>query len=558
MTDNATVDPITADVIWNALMAGAYEMKLDLERTAHSPIINESHDCSVALLNSRAETMAQAPGLPEFVCDIPSAVLTIAEEIGGFEAFEVDDIYLTNDPYANTLHVNDVNIVKPVFWEGTLVGFACSRAHWHDIGGASGAGSLTATEVYQEGLLLPTIRIYNRGHLNKDVIRIIRANSRLPEAMVGDLEAQIGACRVGEKRLLEILRRYGLESLEASMAQVFHNGDAIVAEALSSFPEGEYEDEVWLDSDGVDLDTPLRIHAKVTVGGGRMTIDVSGSAEECRGPMNCNFNTTSSICRMIFKMLTTPDEPANEGHFRRLNVIIPERSIFNARKPSATLPGFIALETLIDVVKSALAPAVPERVNAHDYGKCTPTHFKGWTTDGRFFVIPDTEGGGWGGKPYEDGESALRWGEIRIIPIEVLEAKFPVRMLRYTLRTDSGGAGEYRGGLGIVKDYLCLTDIKFNAAMGRQLSPPSGILGGGPSDGNRAIVTRLSGEHVILPTQVTDFPVQAGEVISLQTSGGGGYGPALARSRDQVLEDLAEGLISKEHARKEYGLEVEA
>ncbi len=555
MNQTGAIEPITAEVIWNGLLAAAYEMKLDLERSAHSPIINENHDCSVALLSATAETLAQAPGLPEFVCDIPSAVITIAEEIGGFDRFEPDDIYITNDPYANTLHVNDVNVIKPIFWSGQLVGFACARAHWLDIGGASGSGNLNATEVFQEGLLLPTVRLYNKGELNQEVIRIIRANSRMPDAMVGDLQAQLGACRVGEKRFLEILDHYGYETVHASMAEIFRNSDIVVEQVLKAIPEGTYESEAWLDNDGVDLDIPLRIHARVTVKDTFMTIDLSESATECRGPMHCNYNTTRSICRMIFKMLTTPDEPANEGHFRRLKVVIPERSIFNSRKPSATLPGFFALETLMDVVKSALAPAVPERVNAHDYGKCTPAHIKGWTPDGRYFSIPDTEGGGWGGSMYGDGESALRWGEIRIIPIEVLESKFPVQMVRYTLRQGSGGVGKFRGGLGIIKEYLCLTDVKLNAALDRQYSPPQGILGGGPSIGNRVVVRSANGQERVLPSIVTDYPIKAGEIISFQTSGGGGYGSAIERNRAAVREDLEEGLIGIKEAQTEYGLD---
>ena len=546
------VDPITVEVIHNALLAAAIEMKVDLQRTAHSPIINDGLDFSVALFNESGETVAQAPGLPDFLCDIPTAILSIANDIGGFARFHPEDVYLTNDPYLNTNHTNDVNVIKPIFCGGQLVGFAGARAHWHDIGGASGAGGYNSTEIFQEGLILRSIRLYAEGKLNHDVMRIILENNRLPDAVGGDIQAQVASCIVGERRYLETIDRYGVETVRAAIARIFANGEAEARAALLAIPEGEYTSESWLDHDGVDLDQPLRVRATVRVQDGGMEIDLTGSSPRSRGPFSSNPNTTTSICRMIFKMLTTPTQPANEGHFRALLVKIPPGSLFDARKPSPTKLGFFAHQTLIDVIKAALARAIPDSVNAHDYGKCTPVHIKGWEGE-RYFILPDTEGGGWGGKPTGDGESALLWGDVKVVPVEVLESKYPVRLLQYRLRQDSGGPGRYRGGLGIVKDYLVLVDVKLNAALDRQLWPPQGILGGQPALHNQVIVTLSDGTSTRLASKVTDYPVPAGSIISLQTGGGGGYGDPSQRERWLIEADLAEGLVSRAHAESAYG-----
>lgn len=553
-SDPSTVDPITLEVVHNALLAAAMEMKVDLQRTAHSPIINDGLDFSVAVFNAEAETLAQAPGLPSFLCDMPTAIHSILRDIGGAGQLCEGDVYLTNDPYVNTNHVHDVNLIRPIFFEDQLVGFAGSRAHWHDIGGASGAGGFNSTEIFQEGLILRSIRLYHQGVLNVDALRIIRENNWLPEAVEGDLLAQVGASRVGEQRILEILNRYGSERFDSTVRHVFSNGEAQARAALAAIPSGTYTAQSCLDHDGVDLTVPLVIRATVTVHDRGLHVDLAGSSPRCRGPFNSNPNTTTSICRMIFKMLTTPNEPANEGHFRPLTVHIPEGSIFDARKPSPTMAGFFAHKVLEDVIKEALAPAIPDRVNAHDYGKCTPVHIKGWNGD-RFFILPDTEGGGWGGKPMADGESALLYGDVKVVPVEVLESKYPVRLLRYQLRRDSAGAGRFRGGLGIVKDYQALMDVRLNAGLDRQICPPQGILGGRPAMPNRVSV-RANNDEKVLPSKVTDYAIRSGEVISIQTGGGGGYGSPSERSLHDIAADLREGLISEAHAREAYGVVV--
>ena len=391
-----------------------------------------------------------------------------------------------------------------------------------------------------------------------DILRIVRENTRLPDGVLGDIRAQVGACRIGELRYLEIVERFGNNRFRSATQQILDIGEQQAREALLRIPPGVYEAETCLDNDGLDLDRPLPVKALVKVDADRISIDVSGSAAWCRGPMHANKNTTASICRMVFKMLTTPTEPANEGHFRMVTVKIPEESIFNAKRPQGTWPGFFALEALIDVIKRALAEAIPDRVNADDYGKCTPAHIKGNYPDGSIFFLADTEGGGWGGKPYEDGENAMLFGDVRITPVELLESKYPVRLAQYRLRPDSGGPGCWRGGLGVIKDYLCLASgMSFNAGLDRQVCPPQGVLGGGSAPGNRIVVKDADGGEKLLPSKVTDYPVASGEIISLQTAGGGGYGNPLQRDPERVMHDVQLGLISPRQARLAYGVAID-
>jgi N-methylhydantoinase B len=259
----------------------------------------------------------------------------------------------------------------------------------------------------------------------------------------------------------------------------------------------------------------------------------------------------------VFKMLTTPTEPANEGHFRMVDIVVPEDSIFNAKRPSATLPGFFALHTLEDVVRRALSPGMPDRVNADDYGRCCPAHIKFRDRAGTYRILADTEGGGWGAKPYEDGESGLLFGEIRVIPIEIMEMRYPVLVRQYRLREDSGGAGRFRGGLGVVKQYECLEDGQLNAGFEHQLFAPMGVFGGGSAMTNRLAVISPDGSARALPSKTTDHPVRKGEVISFELAGGGGYGDPLERDLELVAADLRAGYVTPAQVEA-YGVVLDA
>ncbi len=544
---------IVAEIIRNALVSVANEMKIDLMRSSYNPIVYDMLDFSVGIYNERGETLAQAAGLPEFLCDMPNAINAILDDIGGPEAMEEGDVYLTNDPYRTTFHLNDVTVIEPIFFEGKLVAFAGARSHWHDMGGKSPGGSTDSTNVYEEGLMLRSIRLQHKGELDENVVRVIRYNSRLPNAVVGDLKAQVASCHTGSARFRDLVAKYGLDAFEQSLRLIIQNGEELARAAVRAIPDGEYYAEGATDNDGVELDKPLKVAITVRVQGDEIEFDFTGTGPPCLGPCNSNRYVTKSLMQLAFKHLTTPKELANDGHFRPMRVTVPDGCLFDAQRDSPTLLGFYALELAIDLVRKALAPAIPDRVTAGDYGRCAVMHAAGTSPrDGSFIIIADTEGGGWGAKPYGDGENGMLFGDIRVIPVEVLEHKYPVLLERYELRQDSGGAGRWRGGLGIVKDYRCLDDIHLLAAYDRSVTPPFGLFGAKDAMHNIVVITKANGEREEFMKR-TGYELKPGDIMGFRTAGGGGYGDPADREVERVAADVTEGYISPDAAERDYG-----
>jgi N-methylhydantoinase B len=549
--------PIVAEIVRNALISITNEMKIDLTRASYNPIINEMLDFSVGLFDSEGGTLAQAAGLPEFLCDMPNAIVAILSDLGGSRAIRPGDVYLTNDPYTSSLHLNDVTVVEPIFYDDELLGFAGARAHWHDMGAKTAAGSTDATNIYEEGLVLRSIKLYSDGEIDTNVISIIRENSRLPSAVVGDLRAQVAACRTGTRRFCDLVDRYGRDAFDESIKLMIEHGEALARTAVQQIPDGEYWASGFMDNDGIDPDRRLDVAVTVRVQADEIEFDLTGTTGPAKGPCNANRHVTTSLLRLGFKTLTTPTEPANEGHFRPMRVKIPEGCLFDARRPAATLIGFQGLELLIDLVRKALAPAIPDGVTAADYGRCAVMHAAGRSPrDGSFIIIADTEGGGWGAKPFADGENALLFADTRVIPVEVMEQKYPVILDQYSLRQNSGGAGKFRGGLGIIKDYRCTDTLHLLAAYERYFCPPWGLFGGKDALPNTIVVERVTGEREEF-RKATDYLLNPGDVVSFRTAGGGGYGDPLERDRDRVVEDVIDGYISKTAAGDDYGFEAE-
>jgi N-methylhydantoinase B len=546
--------PIVAEIIRNALVSVSNEMKIDLMRSSYNPIIYEMLDFSVGLFSEKAETLAQAAGLPQFLCDMPNAVRSILEDIGGVDNVHEGDIYLTNDPYTSSFHLNDVTVVEPVFYDGRVVAFAGARAHWHDMGGKSAGGSSDATNVYQEGLFLRSIKLFSAGERDENVIRIIQENSRLPNAVVGDLNAQVASCHTGVARLTALIDRYGLDVFSRSVDLMIANGEELARAAVRDIPDGDYFAEGFLDNDGVELDRRLNVAVTVKVRGDEIEFDLTGTDGPCQGPLNANRHITRSELSLVFKTLTTPTEPANDGHFRPLKVTVPDGCLLDAQRPSPTLLAFVPLELLIDLVRKALADAIPEKVTAADYGRCCVMHAAGRSPrDGSFIIIADTEGGGWGAKPFGDGENALLFGDIRVIPVEVLEHKYPVILDRFALREDSGGPGTFRGGLGVVKDYRLTDELELLTGYDRHDCPPWGLFGGQAGAPNTIVVTRVDGSTDEF-RKATEYRLAAGDVVSFRTGGGGGYGDPMDRDPARVLRDVVGGYVSVESAREDYGV----
>jgi N-methylhydantoinase B len=323
---------------------------------------------------------------------------------------------------------------------------------------------------------------------------------------------------------------------------------------VRDIPDGDYFAEGFLDNDGVELDRRLNVAVTVKVRGDEIEFDLTGTDGPCQGPLNANRHITRSELSLVFKTLTTPTEPANDGHFRPLKVTVPDGCLLDAQRPSPTLLAFVPLELLIDLVRKALADAIPEKVTAADYGRCCVMHAAGRSPrDGSFIIIADTEGGGWGAKPFGDGENALLFGDIRVIPVEVLEHKYPVILDRFALREDSGGPGTFRGGLGVVKDYRLTDELELLTGYDRHDCPPWGLFGGQAGAPNTIVVTRVDGSTDEF-RKATEYRLAAGDVVSFRTGGGGGYGDPMDRDPARVLRDVVGGYVSVESAREDYGV----
>jgi N-methylhydantoinase B len=556
----ARIDPIRLEVLRHGFIAAADAMKLNLMRTAYNPLIYEVLDFSVGVFDRRGRMIAQADGLPIFLGSLGVAVERVIEDVGA-NRFRPGDLYLFNDPYDQGNHINDVTTVKPVFdADGELAAFAVTRAHWLDIGGKNPGGAIDSTDVVQEGLWFRSVPLYEEGKPNEGVWRMIEYNVRYAENMLGDLRAQVAASGTGEARMRALLDRYGRPTFDAAVETILSQGERRSRAAVAAMPDGVYEAEADLDDDCLGHG-PLRVRAAVTIAGERMTVDVTGSAPQNEGPVNCGLPATMSACRIALKALTTPELPANEGDFAPLELVVPEDSMFNARYPAPTFMYGTHLILLADVVVRALSQAAPERAIAGHYGNLAGFQIDGIDPrSGKLYIHQEPEVGGWGAHPGGDGENALIFlcdGDTRNVAAEIVEARFPLRMERHSLRPDSGGPGRRRGGLGILREYRILGhDARCMAIMDRKVCPPWGIEGGARAD-HCQVVVEAPGDEPRVHQKIMGHPAPDGTLLSVQTGGGGGWGDPLERDPELVLSDVRDGYVTVEAARERYGVVVD-
>src|SRR5258705_3675161 len=418
-------------------------------------------------------------GWPIFLADLGPGVEDGIRRYG-LDGFQPGDIVVMNHGGVCGQHLNNVVIYAPCFHEGQLVGFAANRAHWVDMGGMwQGFGSSATTEIYGEGLQLRSLKIYEGGNRNETLWRLVRDNIRYPDASLGDLRAQVAACQMGAQRYGELLTRYGRETVEDCVAVVWDQAEAGARRVIETIPDGEYEAESFLDNDGRNLKVRLRVKVKVIVKGSTMTVDYSEMNPQVASPLNSGRSGGIAAARVAFKSLTSPDLDVDEGCFRPLEVILPEGTMLSAKPPAALGLWSIPLPTVIDTSLKALAPALPDKVPAAHKGDMGGCSFFGFREDDRSrFLLLNIFGGGWGGRPTEDGESAsvsICQGDVRNTPIELQEIKYPFLVEQHGLRTDSGGPGRYRGGLGVALPYRCLQACKANIKFERPMGPASGL-----------------------------------------------------------------------------------
>jgi len=549
------VDPITTEIIRNAFVAIASDMNATLIRSAFTPVIYEGKDCSVALIDENGEVLGQSLGLPLFLGNLEICIKIMAERYG-WDYFKDGDVFYMNDSYMTGTHLNDSTIVMPIFWEGERIGFAASRAHWLDVGAKDPGTPVDSTEIYQEGTRWGPTRLYDGGTAREDVIELLRLNSRFGDSTIGDMNAQIAAGRTGEQRLKALFDRFGAETIRAARDEIFKQTEAKEREAIAALPDGEYSAEGSIDDDGLG-NGPVPVKLTVRVTGNSMTVDLAGSADQAAGPVNCGITQTVAAARVAYKLLICSDVPPNGGSFQALDVQAPVGSIFYAQEPAPCGWYFTPLGLLIDLIVKALSPVLPERAAGAHYGDSMVITIAGSDprNDDAFYLMIEPTTGGWGAFDGGDGANSLINnvnGSFKDLPIEVFESKYPLRILSYGIRQDSGGAGKYRGGNGTYREYLVESDAALWLWFERSETPAWGLFGG--ETGKAPVVTvQRPGQETIERLKVNDVKLPAGSVIKSMTGGGGGYGNPAERDPADIREDLLDGYISPEHAEQIYG-----
>ena len=540
------VDPVTVEVIRNAFISIASQMNNNLARSAYTPIIYEMKDCSVGLFNERGQLLGQAPGLPIFLGSLEVAISVTVDHFGGPDVFRPGDVYAVNDSYLVGSHLNDISVFSPIFFEGDLVGFGATKAHWMDIGSKDPGQAMDSTSIYQEGYRIGPTQIYREGEANTDIIEFLMRNSRLPRSVWGDLHAQIAACRTGERQLADLLKRFGRDTVDAAAEAIFDQCEELDRSAVAKIPDGEYRSEGVMDSWGPGGD-PVQVKVSVTVSGDEIVLDLDGSAHQTPGCMNCGFAQTVAAARLAYKLLINPEYHVTGGTFRNLEVLAPEASLFDAREPAACQYYYPHLGLMIDLFIRALAPVLPDKVVGGQPADAMNVLFIGTDATGQEFVSGEATAVGWGAYQGGYGSNGLinyGGGDLKNIPVEVLESRYPIRIHSYGLRPDSGGAGRWRGGLGVEREYEVLGDgVTVSTWFERTLTPGWGLFGGSP--GAVTEVKMTDGNQTIDLLKVNRKPAPIGTRIKVATGGGGGFGDP--SERDPILheQDLFDGYVTE-------------
>jgi N-methylhydantoinase B len=552
------LDAVTLEVIRNALPAIANEMAADLQRTSYNMMIYEVRDFCTSLVNTKGELISQnVGGVSHFVADL-GVIITDAMKRYGPKGFAEGDVIITNHQAVAGQHLNNIVIYMPYFFRGELLLFAMVRAHWIDVGGMStgfGAGPSVA-DPWLEGLQLDQLKIYEAGKLNETLYRVLKDNIRFPESSLGDMKSQMAACRLALRRMTELFEKYGRETILGAIDKIFAETERKCRNVVEKLKDGVYEASSFIDHDGVKRDERVPIQAKVTIDRGNMTIDLSGCSAERKAGIN---SRTYAAARVAYKALTGPLEPVNEGSFRALKVIIPEGSVMMARYPAPMAGWSVIVPTVVDTIVKALGAAMTDRVPAGHHGLLggSIVFFGVHPKTGRRFVVQSIEGGGWGGRPTEDGESAtvsVCQGDVRNASIEGIELKCPVVVESRGLRIDSAGAGQHRGGLGLDTRVRNLVDGRWNFDHPRREHCPPWGLWGGKAGTHADFMLRLPGENEFRSMDAPHYPVPVQSEVIVRTGGGGGWGDPLERDVALVRNDVIEELVSRRAAKEVYGV----
>jgi len=558
VTTKHSIDPFTVEVIKRALISAAEQMFVAFGRTSKSSVIYEVLDYGCAVTDANARMIAQANGIPPFIGVLSDAVQEILNKFG-LDGLAEGDVIILNDPYmGGATHQNDVVLVMPVFYRGEPIMFAASKGHWNDVGGKDpGSWSPNATEIYQEGLQFPAVKLFERGKEVQGIVDILTRNIRIPEMILGDMRAQAASLQVAASRITQICDKYGLETVLKSIEIYLEQGKQEALEELKSLPKGEFTAEEYIDDDGLGGD-PVLVKVKVTITDDEFIVDYTGTGKTCRGPINAPLSALISTAKFAYKAVVSPHGSSNEGLFAPLKVIVPEDTVFNPKRPAPISTYWESDSYAGDVIWKALADAIPDRITAGHFLSVCGTTVSGIDDNkGEWFFSVEPNAGGWGAGKGKDGESGLVCsgdGETYVLSIEVAETRYPFIVDQFALNIVDGGHGKWRGGYGLVKDYRITNSSAYvTASFGRNKFPPWGLAGGMPGTPN-SVEMRTTDGKVERRGRFSKEELHKGDVARFITGMGGGYGDPKERDPQAVLDDVIDGYITQKTAEDVYGV----
>jgi N-methylhydantoinase B len=547
------VDPVTLQIVANGLASIADEMATTIFRTAHSTVVRDGMDYSSSVCDAQGRTVSQAVTVPFHLGSIPPAMETLLEHYGG--RMRPGDVFLMNDPFDGGIHLQDLFVFKPVHFEGEVIAFTCTTAHHGDVGGRlPGSSACDNTEIFQEGIRLPWLKLYDAGEPVEDVFKIIEANVRIPRMTFGDLGAQVAACAVAEREVIALAERHGPEGLAELFDAMIDHTERLVRQEIASWPDGTASFTDYLGSDGIDVcDVPITAH--VTIAGDEVTVDLTESAPMVRGSLNSTRSFVQACAYQTVRSALTVEVPNTAGAFRPINVLTRPGTVAEVVMPGASSMRGVTGFRVVDAVNGALAQLLPERIPAAGEGGNTLAIFGADRPEGGRFVFYELVVGTWGGTPEGDGNDGLTnpASLAANVPVEVAEQEYPIFVERYGLVPDSGGAGLHRGGLAVERVWRCLTPhTSLIVRSDRAAHPPYGLAGGARGAPSSNVLVR-SGSRELLPPMFS-IGIEAGDVFEHRTAGGGGWGDPFERDPAAVADDVANEKVSPGAARELYGV----
>jgi len=557
MEERLYADAVTLELLKNALASIVDEMAFTIIRTGYSSVVKSAMDFSTGFCDTAGEMLAQGLTLPNQLGAMPDAMAAVLRKFG--KDICPGDAFIMNDPYDGGMHLPDIFVFKPVFYGEELIGFAATVAHHTDVGGrVAGSCASDSTEIFQEGLRIPPLKLYERGRPNQTLMDLIEKNVRVPIKVLGDLRAQMSACHIGEREFLKIVDAYGPARLKAYLVQLLDYTERRTRAEIEALPDGEYAFTDYIDDDGINPD-PITIHVKVTIAGSDITADFTGTSPQVQGAINSTFPFTKSAVYLGIRSIIDRAIPNNGGFMRPIHVIAPLGSILNPRFPGSCAARGLTGFRVTDAVFGAMAQAVPERIMAASEGGLTIVSLGGYDENNEPFVLVDLLGGAWGGRPDRDGIEGMPClaANISNVPCELAEVEHPLVIEQYGFVPDTGGAGKYRGGLSLIRDYrLTAPSATLQIRSDRRKILPYGLAGGQPGTPSTNILNPDT-ENRVLPSKVT-MTIARGDLYRHILPGAGGHGDPLERDPQAVLEDVLDEKLTPAYVRRAYGVVLTA